>query len=152
MPQVLNKVWIHAIWATKYRKSQIDSGIEKILYKFLENQLREQGCEVECINGMPDHVHCLFRLSVDRPLCLVMKQIKGSSSRFINFNRLTKDKFEWQGGYAAYSVTESKIPNVRAYIKNQKEHHKKISSLDEHRQLVEKFKLMERQMDQMTLS
>ena len=74
---------------------------------------------------MPDHLHCLFLLSPQTSINDVIKQIKGSSSYYINQNNLMIEKFAWQTGYAAYSVSESVIERVFQYIKNQKTHHQK---------------------------
>ncbi len=60
MPHSFNKIWIHAIWATKERLPLIQSSVEKNIYQYISEQLREQGCPVRIINGMPDHIHCLF--------------------------------------------------------------------------------------------
>lgn len=99
--------------------------IEKKIYHFISEQFREIGCPARIVNGMPDHIHCLFLLNSQKSIAEVIKQIKGSSSHFINQNNLTVDKFSWQTGYAAYSISESVIEKVFNYIKNQKEHHQK---------------------------
>lgn len=62
---------------------------------------------------------------------MVVKQIKGGSSYTINQAEWVPFKFEWSVGYAAYSVSESGVPSVRRYIKNQKEHHRKRSTQEE---------------------
>lgn len=125
MPHSLNKIWIHAIWSTKERLPLIHAAVEKKIYPFIYDQFREQGCPVRIINGMPDHIHCLFLLSSQKSIAEVIKQIKGSSSHYINQNNLILDKFAWQTGYAAYSVSESVVDKVFRYIKNQKQHHLK---------------------------
>jgi putative transposase len=125
VPHSFNKIWIHAIWATKERMPIICGAIEKTVYEFISAQLREQGCPVRIINGMPDHVHCLFLLSPQKSIAEVIKQIKGSSSHYINQNNLISEKFAWQTGYAAYSVSESSVEKVFHYIYNQKKHHQK---------------------------
>jgi|SRR5690606_567316 len=123
MPHSFNKIWIHAIWATKERMPLVNTSIEQKVYQFISEQLKEQGCRVRIINGMPDHIHCLFMLSPQKSIADIIKQIKGSSSHFINQNNLIADKFAWQTGYAAYSVSESVVDKVFQYIKNQKRHH-----------------------------
>lgn len=123
MPHSFNKIWIHAIWSTKERVPIIQSAIEQKVYQFISEQLREQGCPVRIINGMPDHIHCLFLLNPQKSNAGIIKQIKGSSSHFINQNNLISEKFAWQTGYAAYSVSESVVEKVFQYIKNQKHHH-----------------------------
>ena len=136
MPHSFNKIWIHAIWATKERMPLIHQSIEQKLYQFISEQLREQGCPVRIINGMPDHIHCFFLLNPQKSISEVIKQIKGSSSHFINQSNLISDKFAWQTGYASYSVSESVVERVYQYIKNQKAHHQKKTSLQEHEEFL----------------
>jgi REP element-mobilizing transposase RayT len=125
MSHSINKIWIHAIWATKDRISLINDSIERNVYQFISEQFIELGCQVRIINGMPDHIHCLFLLSSQKSIAEVMKQIKGSSSHYINQNDMIADKFSWQTGYAAYSISESGVEKVFQYIKNQKSHHQR---------------------------
>jgi REP element-mobilizing transposase RayT len=132
MPHSYNKIWIHAIWATKERAPIINQNIEQKIYAFISEQLRELGCPVRIVNGMPDHIHCLFLLSQKKSIAEVIKQIKGSSSHFVNQNNLITEKFAWQTGYAAYSVSESVVEKVYQYIKNQKQHHQKKAFQNEY--------------------
>ncbi|MBX2939488.1 MAG: IS200/IS605 family transposase [Ferruginibacter sp.] len=125
MSHSINTIWIHAIWATKYRAPLIHPSIEKNVYHFISEQLRGQGCPVGIINGMSDHIHCLFLLNPKKSIAEVIKQIKGSSSHYINQNKLIADKFAWQTGYAAFSVSKSVVDKVFRYIQNQKQHHSK---------------------------
>ena len=117
MPHSFNKLWIHAIWATKNRQELIDYSIEKQVYNYIREELIELGCPVRIINGMPDHVHALFLLSPQKSIADVMKQVKGSSSHSINGENLILEKFAWQTGFAAYSVSESQLESVYNYIK-----------------------------------
>jgi REP element-mobilizing transposase RayT len=132
MPHSFNKIWIHAIWATKHRAPFISNTIEKNMFEFISAQITEQGCISRIVNGMPDHVHCLFLLNPQKSIAEVIKQVKGSSSHFINHNNLIQEKFSWQTGYAAYSVSESIANKVYYYVKNQKNHHSKKSFQQEH--------------------
>jgi REP element-mobilizing transposase RayT len=132
MPHSFNKIWIHAIWATKERTPLINSSVEQKVYHFISEQFRELGCPVRIINGMPDHIHCLFLLSPQKSIAEVIKQIKGSSSHFVNQNNLISERFAWQTGYASYSVSESIVDKVFHYIYNQKQHHHKKTFLQEY--------------------
>jgi REP element-mobilizing transposase RayT len=136
MPHSYNKIWIHAIWATKERTPLIHQNMEQKVYQFISEQLREQGCPVRIINGMPDHIHSLFLLNPQKSIADIIKQIKGSSSHFINQNNLIVDKFAWQTGYAAYSVSESVVEKVYEYIKNQKSHHHKKTFQQEYEEFI----------------
>ena len=74
---------------------------------------------------MPDHIHCLFVLNRKKSIAEVIKQVKGSSARYINQNNLMNDNFVWQVGYAAYSVLESVVDIVFKYIQHKKQHNSK---------------------------
>ena len=139
MPHSFNKIWIHAIWATKNRQSLIREDVEQKIHHFISEQLREQGCPVRIINGMPDHVHCLFLLNPQKSVVEVIKQIKGSSSHFINQNNFITDKFAWQTGYAAYSVSESIMDTVFRYIQRQKQHHDKKTFRQEYEEFLKLY-------------
>jgi len=141
MPHSFNKIWIHAIWSTKDRHPFIHSNVEHKIYHFISEQFREQGCPVSIINGMPDHLHCLFLLSPQKSIAEVIKQIKGSSSHYINQNNLIVDKFSWQTGYAAYSVSESVVDKVHNYIHNQKQHHAKKTFQQEYDEFIKLYGL-----------
>ena len=141
MPHSFNKIWIHAIWSTKDRHPFIHSNVEHKIYHFISEQFREQGCPVSIINGMPDHLHCLFLLSPQKSIAEVIKQIKGSSSHYINQNNLIVDKFSWQTGYAVYSVSESVVDKVHNYIHNQKQHHAKKTFQQEYDELIKLYGL-----------
>lgn len=139
MPKSYNRIWIHSIWSTKNRLPLLDYRNERIVYNYMKSQFIEMGCRVVIINGMPDHVHCLFQLSSQYSIAEVIKQIKGSSSHFINQNNLCKMKFAWQTGYASYSVSESIKESVFQYIFNQKKHHKRKTFQNEFDEIIRVF-------------
>jgi REP element-mobilizing transposase RayT len=139
MPHSFNKIWIHAIWSTKERIPLIHSMVEHKIHLFIADQLKELGCPVRIINGMPDHMHCLFLLNPQKSISEVIKQIKGSSSHYINQNKLMSDKFAWQTGYAAYSVSESGIDRVIDYLNNQKQHHQKKTFQQEYEEFLKLY-------------
>lgn len=90
------------------------------------------GCPVRIVNGMPDHIHCLFLLHAQKTIAEVIKQIKGSSAHFINQHDIIPEKFAWQPGYAAFSVSDTNVERVFKYIKNQKSHHRNHSFQEEY--------------------
>jgi REP element-mobilizing transposase RayT len=128
---------IHVIFSTKDRAPFIDPAIEKKVYQHLTSQLLAQGCPVKRINGIPDHIHILFRLNPLKSLADVVKQIKGATSHFINEQNLIAQKFTWQTGYGAFSVSESNVEKVDLYIQHQKEHHRKFTFIQEYQKFIE---------------
>lgn len=125
------KIWIHAVWTTKNREPLIHKNIEMKIHHYIRQQLIESGCPVRIVNGMPDHVHCLFLMNPNKTLSEIVKQVKGSTSHFINQQNIVSQKFSWQAGYGAFSVSESGKEKVFEYIKNQKKHHERRNVLQE---------------------
>ena len=102
----------------------------------MREQLVEIGCSVRTINGMPEHVHLLFQQNPKIAVADILKQIKGNTSHWINLEDLIPEKFAWQTGYAAYSVSASQLEKVALYIDNQKAHHAKKLFIEEFEDLV----------------
>ena len=113
-------VWIHAVFATKDRQELITLDLEEVLYPFLYAEFDELGCKLKIVNGLSDHVHCLFMLQAQKSYAEVIKQIKGSSSHYINQHNLILEKFSWQKGYAVFSVSNAEVDTIYDYIKKQK--------------------------------
>jgi REP element-mobilizing transposase RayT len=128
MPHSYYSVWIHAVFATKDRKPLIKPEIENHLYDCLHREFSKMDCSLKIVNGLSDHVHCLFSLSSQKTISEVIKHIKGLSSHFINQQFATNEKFTWQKGYAAFSVSDSGLDVVCKYIREQK---LKLKSLEE---------------------
>ncbi len=141
MSHSYNKIWIHAIWSTKDRRPLIEKSVEAEIYNYIKKEFQEIGCRVKMVNGMPDHIHCLFLLSPQKSIAEIIKQIKGSSSHYINSNDVINDKFSWQTGYAAFSVSESAVEKVFLYIQTQKEHHRKKTFQEEYEDFLKLYKI-----------
>ena len=137
MPLV--KVYIHFVWSTKNRYPFLDSKeLRTEVWNHIRTNAKEKGIFIDFVNGYSEHCHCLVSLGVDQTIQKVMQMIKGESSFWINKNQLTKSKFEWQDEYFAASVSESMMDNVREYIKNQEEHHRKKSFQEEFDEFISK--------------
>lgn len=134
------KVYIHLVWSTKNRVPNLNS---KELRLKVWNHIREnaqlKGIFVDFINGYSDHCHCLISLGVNQTIQNILQLLKGESSFWINKNKLTKEKFEWQDEYFAVSVSESIVDKTRDYIKNQEEHHQKKTFQDEYEEFISKY-------------
>ena len=67
----------------------------------------------------------------------IISKIKTSSSKWIKTKGLTN--FSWQDGYGIFSVSSSKVDVVENYMRNQSEHHKKLSFKDELRKFFDEY-------------
>jgi REP element-mobilizing transposase RayT len=127
---------VHGVWATKNRLPLINDAAEPLIYEWLAKEMDDMACELRAINGMPDHVHVLFRLTPKLALMDVVKQLKGNTTKWINERSMLADWFDWQTGYGAFSVSEQRVPVVERYIQRQKFHHQSQTFDEEFEYLV----------------
>lgn len=137
MSHSYTNIWIHGVFGTKNRQPLLTEDIRTDVHIHLREELEEKGCKVRRINGTSDHVHMLFILSKDWSIAQIMKAVKGESSHWINQKDNVKIKFSWQIGYGAFSVSESDANNVEQYIKNQAQHHRKMTFKEEYERFIQ---------------
>lgn len=134
------KIYIHVIFSTRNRISYFNTSELKIkVWKHIKENVTEKGIFLDMVNGYSDHCHCLISLSSNQNIEKVVQLLKGESSHWINKNQLTQEKFAWQDEYFAVSVSESMVESVRNYIKNQENHHRKKSFIEEYQEFIEKY-------------
>jgi putative transposase len=90
---------------------------------------------------MPDHLHLFVGLNPNQSISDLIRIVKSDSSEWINRGKLTRNKFQWQQGYGAFSHSRSQVDKVVNYIANQQEHHKKKTFLDEYQQILKDFNI-----------
>ncbi len=71
----------------------------------------------------------------------MVEEMKRGTSRMLKTRGGKLQEFSWQGGYGAFSVSESQIPKVMHYIANQEQHHRESTFQDELRALLKKHKI-----------
>ena len=100
----------------------LTSGIEANVYRFLHVQAKQMYVPLFVVGGVDDHLHILAAVRPALSPADFVKQLQGSSSRFISlaFQR----PFEWLAGYGVYSVSGTDISRVINYLRRQKEHHR----------------------------
>ena len=133
------KIWIHAVWSTKNRKPILTSEARPVLFSHIHENAIKKGILWDCVNGHLEHVHCMFRLKNDQMIKEVMQLTKGESSFWFNRQQIIKTKLDWQDDYFAVSVSESQVPEVRRYIANQEEHHRKKTFAEEYNDFISKY-------------
>jgi len=98
------------------------------------------GCAPIITGGMEDHVHLLARFGRTITQAEWVKELKRVSNLWLKEQHSIQD-FEWQGGYADFSVSASNLEQVKTYIANQEQHHLKINFQDELRTLLRRYRI-----------
>jgi putative transposase len=142
MPQSLSAVYIHLVFSTKERRPFLrDLDVRLALHDYLGGISKTMDCPPLLIGGVEDHVHMLARFSRTITQAEWVKELKRVSSLWLKEQDQRYADFHWQGGYACFSVSQSNLDRVKAYITNQERHHHKISFQDELRALFRKHGL-----------
>lgn len=137
MPYI--RIWIHLVWSTKNREPLLTMPIRSRVFDHIRENAKVKDIFLDSVNGYVDHVHCLISLGAEQMVAKTTQLIKGESSFWVNKNRLTTPRLDWQDEYFAVSVGESQVKHVRQYIQNQEEHHRKKSFGDEVDEFIEKY-------------
>ena len=140
MAQSLSKIYIHLIFHIKTTSPKIRENDLERLHNYIGKLVKTTGCVEIKAGGIGDHVHVLFILSKDVTISQIVEEIKRNSSRWIkNLDSVYYHFFAWQGGYAAYSISQSVVDKTLQYIANQKEHHTKHSFAEEYRAFLKLY-------------
>ena len=139
MPQSLVRNYIHLIYSTKHRVHLIDEAIQPQLFSYIGGICANNDCLPVQIGGHTNHIHALFLLSKKIALMKIAEEIKSHSSGWMKTKGEMYQNFYWQSGYGAFSINPSEVDVVMEYIKNQKQHHHKMTFEEEFRKFLKKY-------------
>jgi putative transposase len=131
MSQSFTNLLYHFIFSTKDRRPIITLDYQPRLYDYIGGIIRELGGVSLGINGIEDHVHVVTKLRPDKALSDVLRVLKCNASVWMHDVFPSLAEFSWQRGYAAFTVSQSNVEEVRRYVAGRKEHHEKISFREE---------------------
>ena len=115
----------HIVWCPKYRRKVLTGKVETRLREILPQIAISMGCNIESMEIMPDHIHIFLRGTPILPIHLIVKNLKGKSSRILRseFPSL-KSKLPnlWTRSYYCETIGCINEETVKKYIENQKNH------------------------------
>jgi len=125
-------ILIHVVFSTKYRKPLLRDDWRDELFAYIGGIVKDHKSILLKSGGIEDHVHLFIRTHPEFAISKTVQLLKSNSSKWINEQRKTKQPFQWQRGYAAFSVSQSMAEKVKTYIANQRAHHTKKTFEDEY--------------------
>jgi putative transposase len=126
----------HFTFSTKLRQPWIKPEIEQRVWEYLGGIARANGLKPLKIGGIEDHIHMLVGAPPTMAPSKIAQLVKGGSSAWIHETFGDLRQFAWQDGYGAFTVSKSGVPDVTAYIENQREHHWAMTFQEEYRLLL----------------
>jgi len=137
MPQSVAFLYAHIVFSTKNRVDYLkNKEIRERLFAYIGSILRNNDSTPMIVGGTANHVHILCTVSKNHPLATIMREIKRSSSKWVKNSDSSLTAFQWQSGYAAFSVSKGNLRRVSSYIANQEKHHQRVSFEDELRDIL----------------
>ena len=140
-PGTFTQIYIQLVFSPKHRDRLLLEYLRPRIFEYLSGITTNLGHKSIIINGVLDHVHLFLGLNPKISVSETVKELKRSSSIFINEQRLFSGKFEWQEGYGGFSYGRSQIENVYEYIKNQEKHHQKRTFKEEYLDFLKKYEI-----------
>lgn len=132
-----SKLYYHIVFRTYQSQRTINEAHERDLYAYILAYCRAHDICLLRINSMPDHIHMFVSLRPDVCLADFVRELKKSAGNFIKSHPREFPMFNgWGTGYCAISYSESEKASVVEYVRRQKEHHKKMSFIDELKQIM----------------
>jgi putative transposase len=143
MPSTLLSLHFHIVFSTKERRRIIADPWRDELHAYIGGIMKDMNAVPEAVGGPGDHAHALVSLRATHTIAEIVRQMKRGSSEWIHRHGVRQ--FQWQEGYAAFTVSPSQVNKVKHYIANQVEHHRRKTFEEE---FVELLRLSETDYDE----
>ncbi len=78
------QLYIHLVFAVKFRECLLKSDQRKELYQYASGIIENKKCKTIIVNGYTDHIHIFTGLNPSVSISDLVRDIKRSSSLFIN--------------------------------------------------------------------
>lgn len=124
MSHTYTRLLYHIVFSTKGRHPLITDDWRADLHSYLGGIVRNTEGKATSIGGVADHVHILASIPAKLSISDAVRTIKSNSSKWVHETKSILT-FQWQEGYSAFTVSESRCETVKRYIVNQEEHHRR---------------------------
>ena len=125
-------ILVHIVFGTKNREPLIEASWLDELFGYMGTTARDHKATILSSGGIEDHVHLLVKIHPAFAISETVQLIKANASRWINQSGKLSSRFEWQRGYGVFSVSQSQAAKVKTYIRNQRQHHSRVTFRDEY--------------------
>jgi REP element-mobilizing transposase RayT len=141
MANTYSQISIQVVFAVKGREDIIVSDFRDRLHEYINGIIAGNKQKPLAVNGWKDHIHAFFGMEPSVSISDIVRDIKASSSKWINEHHFVKGKFHWQDGFAAFSYSKSQRDSVIKYILKQEQHHRRKTFREEYLELLHKSEI-----------
>ena len=115
--------------------ARFDRKHRKEFFRYTWGIVRNKDSHLYRINAVEDHVHILTSVHPSVALADFVKDIKVATSVWIKEKGLFPGFQGWQEGYGGFTASHAEKDSLIEYIKNQQEHHRVKSFVEELREM-----------------
>jgi len=126
----------HIVFSTKDRRPLIQLEWRSRFHEYLGGTVRGLGGIPQCVGGVEDHVHLLVGLEATHKIADFLRELKKATSPWPA--NQSGERFAWQDGYAAFTVSWTHRDALKKYISTQEEHHKDLDFVEELKRLLKR--------------
>jgi REP element-mobilizing transposase RayT len=137
MANTYTQLMYHVVFSTKNRLSAIQKDRREHLYRYIWGIHDQLKCHLYRIGGVEDHVHLLVSIHPTVSVSKFVETIKTGSTNWIRRESIFANWPGWQDGYGVFTHSLADKDRLIEYIKNQEEHHRTVSWLEEFQTLLE---------------
>ena len=126
-----SEINLHFVWHVKSSLSIITREIEPPLHRYIRSYaLQSSDLIFHEIGGTETHVHAAVTIPPTLLISDWIGKLKGASSHHVNHKVANRKLLDWQTGYGVVSFGTRDLEWVVNYIRNQKEHHQRGTTVE----------------------
>ena len=129
----------HLVFRTKNSLPSINQTYVNELYAYITGTIKNKKSHLYRINGVENHIHILTEINPSLAPIEFMRDIKVSSSLWMKASSLFPAFRGWAVGYGSFTCSYKDLDGLIEYIKNQQEHHRKLSFEQEYRRILPEY-------------
>lgn len=141
MANTYSQIYIQLIFCVKKREKLIEKKWRSELFMYITGVIKHKNQKLYAIGGVADHIHILVSIKPSLSISDFARDLKTSSTKWINEKQFINKKFEWQIGFGAFSYNQNLLDTVINYINRQEEHHAKKDFIAEYKELLDHYKI-----------
>jgi REP element-mobilizing transposase RayT len=130
------QILYHIVFCTYNRHNTIPDEYQEVLYKYIWGIIKNRKGVLYQINGTENHIHIISDLHPTVALSDFIKEIKTASNIWMKSTGNYPAFTSWAEGSCSLTYAFRDKEMIVNYIKNQKEHHRKVTFEDEYRALL----------------
>ncbi|MGH7629711.1 MAG: IS200/IS605 family transposase [Gemmatimonadales bacterium] len=131
------RVRVHVVWSTRRRRPWLDPEWRGRLFARVSTIVEAERARLLCAGSTRDHVHFYLEVPATRTVAELIQIVKAGSCRWIRQSFPHRARFDWQSGYAAFSVTPRGDDHLMDYIRHQEHRHRERDFAGEYMALLE---------------